>query len=70
MLAARQPERRRRLGLAPVDGEDAAANDLADEGRGARRQADQQRRELRRDRQAAAKIEADEHRTLDRRSER
>ena len=64
--AARQSERRRRLGLAPVDREDAAPDDLADERRRVGRQADQQRGELRRDRQAAVEIEADERRVFDR----
>ena len=48
-LPGRKPERARRLGLALRDREDAAPHDLGDEGRGIERQAEDQRREFRRD---------------------
>ena len=44
---SRQAERSRSLGLSFVDSEDAAANDFANDRRRARRQANEQCRELR-----------------------
>ena len=48
-LPGSQPERHRRLALAPADRQDAGAHDLGDEARGIDRQAEQQRGEFRRD---------------------
>ena len=59
-LAAVEAERIGRLGLPVADREDAGAHDLGDEGGGVDREPEHQRQELRRDRRAAAEVEAGE----------